>query len=58
MINTLIKNNKKSVKDLDALFENVYLLPNWEKIGKFSVRESKWFFKKTYNILEKNDDFC
>lgn len=50
MINTLIKNNKKSVKDLDALFENVYLLPHWEKIGKFPVRENKWFFKKTYNV--------
>ncbi len=50
MLNTLIKNNNKSVKDLDALFENVYLLPHWEKINQFSVQEKKWFSTKTFNL--------
>ena len=50
MLNTLIKNNNKSVKDLDTLFENVYLLPNWEKINQLSLQEKKWFSTKTYNV--------
>lgn len=50
MINTIIKTNLKSKPDLDNLLNNIYLLPQWEKIKEFSL-SGKWFFvQKAFNV--------
>ena len=50
MINTIIKTNLKSKPDLDNLLNNIYLLPQWEKIKEFALLE-KWFFiQKSINV--------
>ena len=47
MINTLIKHNNKVNNDLKNILENIYLLPNWEKIASFMLFEKKFFISKS-----------
>ena len=49
MINTITKHNK-SVSDLKTLFNNMYLLPNWEKIKEFSLTQRHLFSSKSYRV--------
>ncbi len=55
MINTLIKHNNKVNNDLKNILDNIYLLPNWEKINSFLLSEKKFFmFKsKRFNLFRK-----
>ena len=55
MINTLIKHNNKINNDLKHILDNIYLLPNWEKINEFSLFEKKFFINKSrkFNLFRK-----
>ena len=55
MINTLIKHNNKVNNDLKNILENIYLLPNWEKIASFMLFEKKFFISKSqkFNLFRK-----
>ena len=50
MINTIIKTNLKSKPDLDNLLNNIYLLPQWEKIKEFSLLKKRFFMQKSFNV--------
>lgn len=48
MVNTVIKSEKKEQHyiSLDNLLNDIYLLPNWEKIKEVSMEEKRFFFIK------------
>lgn len=50
MINTLIKHNNKTEHNFKHILDNIYLLPNWEKINGFLLFEKKLFFNKSCNF--------
>ncbi|MBE7705033.1 MAG: hypothetical protein E7Z90_04380 [Cyanobacteria bacterium SIG29] len=50
MINTLIKKSNKPKVDLDSLLNNMYLLPQWEKIESFSLQQKSFFVRKFVNV--------
>ena len=47
MINTLIKHNDKINNNLKHILDNIYLLPNWEKINSFTFSEKNFFLNKS-----------
>ena len=50
MINTLIKHNDKINNNLKHILDNIYLLPNWEKINSFTFSEKNFFLNKSTKI--------
>ena len=46
MVNTIIKSEKKELHhiSIDNLLNDIYLLPNWEKIKEVSIEEKRFFF--------------